>query len=491
MKLPKNFKTIIDPYSFQLEGIVFGVIHNQAGLLYDMGLGKTMIAINISRYRIQQNNINKILVIAPTTIMLNWQSEIYKFSEYDSLILHGGSHQDKIDKIRFFKNSPHHFGIINYESIPIFYKDISDLYVDSLIFDESARYIRSVTAKRTQAAIALADNVKYKLILTATPIANRPIDIWSQFRVLDWGNTFGSNFYSFREKFFNKLKLPVASRRRGRKVFFYNKYILKKEYSDYINEKIFELCIRKTKDECGLDLPEQIFQKIDIPLDDRLNSIYSKIEKEVKADIETAEGDKQVNIPFIFTKLIRLQQVTSGFIGSSGEEYALDHRPKLDTLIEYILNAWDAEESIIVLCRFKKSISMIEEKLNRLKIKNLTFSGEDKGKKKHLKWTQFQKDKSIAVFIAQIASGGIGIELFKEDSDSEYQHMCFYENSFILDERIQATGRIHRIGQKSNCLYTDFIVKDTIDEKIYNTIKGNKEISDIIMRDGTKGFLKE
>ena len=84
-------------------------------------------------------------------------------------------------------------------------------------------------------------------------------------------------------------------------------------------------------------------------------------------------------------------------------------------------------------------------------------------------------------FIGQIKSGGIGIELFKIASKAEHQHMIFYENNPTIGVRNQAEGRIHRMGQNSNCMYTDIIIEDTYDVRILESLKENKNVADSIM----------
>ena len=80
-KLPKGFETIFhNPYPYQKEAIVFGIVHKNAGLLLDLGLGKTFCAINIARYRIQQQQVNKTLVVCPTGILVNWAEQIKLYS---------------------------------------------------------------------------------------------------------------------------------------------------------------------------------------------------------------------------------------------------------------------------------------------------------------------------------------------------------------------------------------------------------------------------
>uniref|UniRef100_A0A6M3XDL0 Helicase n=1 Tax=viral metagenome TaxID=1070528 RepID=A0A6M3XDL0_9ZZZZ len=439
-------------------------------------LHNTYCAINTARYRIQNNNVKTILVVAPNSLLKNWYNEIKKFSEYKPIILQAVDREERVARIRALNSKKFQFGIINYEALHIFGRELSNLYPGMIIFDESARYLKNIETWRTKTAILLADKADYTLLLTGT-LFNKPEDIFSQFRILDWGMSFGLNFYRFRNIYFNSEKLGA-----------YKKYSIREERIPEINKKIFSLCIRKTKKECLPELPEQLFSEIVVEMDRNLKQVYDEVKKKIIAEILTLEGTKEFNITNILTKLLRLQQVTSGFISEKGVPYELEFKPKLQALLDRIELICDVEESAVVWCRFLYSIDMISRELNKRKIKHITMSG--KTKNNYERWKGFQECKDFPIFIGQIESGGIGIELFKHNSNAKHQHMLFYENTFSNETRTQATGRIHRIGQESVCIYTDFLVENSIDTRILESIKKDQVIIKDIMEKGFKNYLK-
>jgi len=206
------------------------------------------------------------------------------------------------------------------------------------------------------------------------------------------------------------------------------------------------------------------------------------------SEIETMKGTVTLQINNILTKLLRLQQVTSGFIkDESGNEVMLTHTPKLDTLIEEVESIVDNNESVIVWCRFLFSIKMIANRLKASGIKVITMQGSDKDK--YERWKGFQKSKDINVFIGQINAGGIGIELIKLEGNAEFQHMIFYETTWTLDDVEQAKGRIDRIGQRSKVRYLTLYVQGTIDETMLEVIKDRKKIADLIIERGVENIL--
>lgn len=473
VKLPTGF-SIKDPpwYNHQWLSFIYGLKHEQAGILLDLGLGKTRVGIELARYRLQQKEVKRILVICPPTIMSHWESQIKKWSDYDSTILHAPLREDRL---YLFGKRDAPFFIINYEALHRYLPEVLDLNSDMILFDESARYLKGHSSQRTLASIEIADITRYKYLLTGR-LLNKPTDIWPQFRVLDWGRSFSREFYKFRSKYFEKKERKN-----------YKKWVLKDGAEKILNNIIFQQCIKIKKEEC-YDLPPQIFSKIEVSLGE-LEDIYNGVKKKVLSEIETLEGPIQLQINNILTKLLKLQQVTSGFIKTGNKESKLKITPKLDALIDQTEEVIDVKESVIIFCYFRFSIHMIEEILKKKKIKYISMTGSDSRKIKGEKWKRFQLAKEIPVFISQIVSGGIGIELFKIGSEDKHQHTFFYEHH-TYDARDQAIGRSHRLGQKSICRYLDFIVKNTYDERKLEIIKEDMSIADAIESQGVKKFLE-
>ena len=487
MKFPIGFLPYVPVKgNYQKESINFGILNPNVGLLLPLGAGKTYVSIQISRYRIQQDNVNKVLVVVPTTLMYNWEEAIYKFSEYDSMVLHG----DRPERLRLiyqFKYNDIPFGIINYEALMPFFPDLTKLPLDSITADESARYISNNEANRTKAIITLGDQVKYRQILTGSLIANKPMGIFSQFRFLDQAKMFApynKNFYQWRHYFFNEKNF-------GR----YKKFYLDKNKVDLLKSCIFSKSITFSRQEVLKDNPTPVFHTINLIASGSTMSMYYDLEKKVLAEIETAEGTKELNITNIFTRLMRLQQFTSGFIrvDQSSNPVALDRTPKLDALIEEVETIIDAGESMVIFDRFLFSIDMISSILKKLKIKHVVMTGADSAKEKSAKWKGYQHDKTMPVFIGQIAASGIGIELHKlheKSEEEDFQHIIFYNKTFVLDHYVQACGRIDRIGTTRRSRYVNLILKNTIDEKIHDTLTERGEIADLIMSKGVSGWLK-
>lgn len=449
--------------------------------MLDVGLGKTYVSINIARYRIQKDNVEKVLVVCPTSLSENWKQQIKKFSEYDATILH---HTNRKDRIEVIKNTKTPFDIINYEALHLYLEELLENNYDLIIYDESARYIKSPSAQRTKASYAIARNAKFTYLLTGTLIEKRPDDVWAQFYVLNDGKSFSNSYYAFKNYYFFKkkrYKRRFNPKTKKEELFSWNEWSIRPDRFDVLKEHIFDSCIQYRKREVLEDLPAIRRKEIPVPLDGRIKDIYLEIQDEVIKELKEAIVDNQkINITNVLTKLLRLQQITAGFIkNEDGEEIELSHTPKLDALIEEVNSIVDAEESVVIWCRFKKSIKLIKERLKKEKIKCITMDGDTKDK--YAAWKGFQTS-DIPVFVGQIKAGGIGIELFKVDADyDKSQYMIFYENDWAPGTREQAEGRIDRIGQNNKVVYVDIFIEKTIDTRVLEVIRGEKKVADTIL----------
>jgi len=500
MKLPKGFPIIgTELYPYQITSAVFGMKRDNIGLLLDLGLGKTLVSITIARYRLQKSNARKVLVVSPTSILQKWKKEIERFSEYPALVIRTSNRDERLYRAL---NEDFPFHIINHDSLfpllrdvgalredltkrgkrGVFENEIDNIKLlkyDVIIFDESSKFLKNFKTNRTLAAILLARFAKYKMILTGTLIGNKPFDIWPQFKILDGGKAFMNNPYSFRARFFKKQTV-------GR----FTKYVLDPTFISYFNKKIYEICIKFNKEEVLEFLPDKIYDEVPIELEGDFKEAYISLQKETYAEIETELGATTVNIINILSKLTKLRQATSGFVkNTDGKEAALLHRPKFDWLLEEIDSIIEYEESVIIWCIYRFTIAMIQSELDKRHIQYITLTGDDKDK--DAKWSKFQQT-SIPVFIGQIQTGDVGIDLFKiNDVDiTKKQNMILYDRVWTVDSAYQTRGRIDRIGQKQVCRFVEPYIENTIDVKMMNAVKENKSVADMIMKQEFLDFMQ-
>lgn len=175
------------------------------GLLFEMGCGKTLTAIAIAGAAYQEGRIDKVLIVAPTSVVAVWPKEFQEYADfkYTCKTLLGEKRQrlKQIDDLLKFPFKAMKVAVINYEST---WRDgiiekLLEYDADLIIADESQR-IKTPNAEQSKAMHKLGDKARYKLILSGTPVQTAAIDIWSQYRFLD-KSIFGENFFQFRNRY--------------------------------------------------------------------------------------------------------------------------------------------------------------------------------------------------------------------------------------------------------------------------------------------------
>jgi SNF2 family DNA or RNA helicase len=180
---------------------------------------------------------------------------------------------------------------------------------------------------------------------------------------------------------------------------------------------------------------------------------------EIEGEIVTAQ--------IILSKMLRLQQITSGFVKTEDGNIKIVGTEKLDCLMN-LLDGID--EKVVVWCRFDQEIEMIAEKLREVKRPFHILRGGVKTSDRQEMIDTFQSDKfKNDVFISNPQAGGAGITL------TASKYAIYYSRSFNFGDAAQSEDRIHRIGQEQNVLYIDIVADKTIDTYINKALK-NKEI---------------
>lgn len=462
LRIPKGFKFLAEPFRHQVVTLMYALHYKDLAILSTMGTGKTYCAINIARYWLQQSEAKKILVVSPTAVLTNWVDEVHMFSNRKAIALH---HPIREKRLKLFKE-PADFYIINFEATIRFMNQIRKLAPDIVIFDESSR-IANPKAKQTKACIEIAGNAKYRYILNGTPIANVPLNLWSQFYALDFGDTLYPSVRAYRAAYFSHHTMKIG-RRYFRKYAVRNKYALE-EIAKRVNKK----SIRYTKEECIKDMPEKTYHTRTINLAKAARKLYEEMYKQAK--LEVAQLGQNITAKIKLTKFIKAAQITSGYVKTDEGKYIqMKHNPKLEEL-KGIVEEVVPESAMVIWCRHLHTIKLVQEMLDKMHLDYLTIKGETEDKSAVAKIFQESSIEDIPIIICQIRSGGVGINLHKAS------YAVFLENEWRLQDRYQAEDRIHRIGQKNICTYIDIVINNSIDQQIMNSIKKNNDIAEYIL----------
>lgn len=438
------------------------------GLLFEMGCGKTLTAIAIMGALWKFGRAKRVLVVAPSSVCGVWPKEMEEMADFPfSVAVMTGDKKKRLEALTSLDTAPRQnlqMAVINYESTwrDGIFEALAAWKPDLIIADESQR-IKTHDAAQSKAMHRLGDITPYKLILSGTPVQNNAIDIFSQYRFLDSG-VFGTSFYAFR----NKYAIMGG--------FDKHQIVGYREMDDLI-QKEHSIAYRVTKDE-ALDLPEQTFENRYIQLSPADRKVYDQIRRDSYAELENGG---EVTAPTVLTRLLRLQQLTGGFLRlDDTEKPKLVNKAKLEALMEIVGDCVDAGQKLVVFARFTSEIDLIADALRQSKVPFGMIDGRTPTEHKSDRMTgeqilsrsevvqDFQTNPKTVVFLAQIQTAGLGITLHAAST------AVFYSLDFNYANYVQALARIHRIGQRSACTYIHLLVEKSVDEKVLKAI-GTKD----------------
>lgn len=437
------------------------------GLLFEMGCGKTLTAIAIAGAGYQMGKVERLLIVAPTSVVAVWPKELQEYAKfkYTCKTLLGEKKQriKQIDDLLKFPFKALKVAVINYESTwrPEILEKLKEFDADMVIADESQR-IKTYDAAQSKAMHELGDQARYKLILSGTPVQTAAIDIWSQYRFLD-KTVFGDNFFKFRGRY------AIMGGYGNKKIVGYKDLegLIKKEHS---------IAFRVTKDE-ALDLPEQTFETRKIQFSQKEKNLYERIKKDSYAELD---GGGHITATTVLTRLLRLQQLAGGFlVQDDAQKPQLVSRAKLDVLGDIIEDyVIGSGKKLVIFARFiaeVKAIMELADKVLPKELKQVAIYGDIKKEDRGDIVKQFQEDPKTVLFIGQIDTAGTGITLTAADT------CVYYSKNFNYATYSQSLSRIHRIGQRNCCTYIDLEIEGTIDELISKALSRKEDMAKTVV----------
>ena len=451
-------------------------------LFHQVGVGKTLSQINILRnVYIENRRILPTLILCPIIVIENWKRELLansKIAPLKIITLHGTG-KKRADTLRAAHEKDRDvIVIVNYESLLIasVFEELCRWAPEVMVNDES-HMLKEIKSKRTKQAVRLAEGARYRYLMTGTPVLNSPMDLFSQFRVMDLGEAFGKNFWGFRNTYFydKNAHMPPAKH--------FPDWRIKPDAIDEFNRIVHENGDVAKKSEC-LDLPPYLKKPIYVELSKEQERVY----RELKKDLISFLNDKACTAPLAITKSLRLQQIVSGFVmgedvKGAKEEIVIKNNPRQKAL-EELLKLHAKDHKIIVWAVFKNNYQTIRETCEKLKLKYVEVHGEIKNKDKFLAVDSFNTDAGVRVLIGHPNSGGVGINLVASSIS------IFYSRNFSLGQDIQAEARNYRGGSEihESIVRIDLIARDTIDEVIQKALANKQKISDKLLKKSQNKF---
>lgn len=437
----------IEPYHYQQQGIAKGLKLKRFINGDEPGLGKTFQAAAT----VDIANSFPCLVICPSSLKINWQREFEKFTHRKALVLNDSV---KTTWNYLLEMKTYDVAIVNYESLKKFFvwdvpkknwrlKDVVfSPYIrmfKSVIIDESHR-VKEVSAQQTKFSKGICMGKEYVILLSGTPVVNRPADLISQLAIMDRLKEFG-----------------------GVGAFSLNYCSGDKEASNLeeLQKLLYEKCFfRREKKEVLTELPEKTRCDIytDITNREEYDVAFVDLEKYLREYKQATEWEIKRKLKNeALVKFMALRGICA--------------KGKVKYVIDYVRDFTSTGKKLILFC----ALHEIVDELKKAFPKALSVTGRDSATMKQYAVDAFQNDDSCKLIICSIKAAGVGLTL------TAASDVAFIEFPWTYADCCQCEDRAHRIGAKYPVTCRYFLGQGTVDGRIYNMIQSKRNIANMIM----------
>ena len=428
----------------------------------DMGLGKTIQVI--ANLVLVQDEVEAgaqqtgpTLLIAPTSVMGNWQKEVEKFAPQLKTAIHHGTNRLK-NAAEFNEFCLAQDMLIT--SYSLVRKDIKLLEAinwQRIVLDE-AQNIKNPKSAQTKAIFKL--NARSRLALTGTPVENRLMDLWSIFHFLNPG------YLGTQGQFRKVYELPIQQNNNAVK-----SALLKKLVGPFILRRM------KTDENIIKDLPDKVENKLFCNLSKEQAALYETVVRDVEQELAEKEGIERQGL--MLSTLMKLKQICNHpmqFL-QDGSAFSADRSHKLERIGEMVEEAQADGDSVLIFTQFTEIGEQLVRYFGREKQVNCYYlHGGVTRKKRETMISEFQDPNTgPSVFILSLKAGGVGITLTRAN------HVFHFDRWWNPAVEDQATDRAFRIGQKKNVFVHKFITMGTLEERIDEMIEEKKQLAGSIV----------
>lgn len=443
-----NHHLKITPYPYQEEGIRKGLEWKRLFIGDEPGLGKTLQSIGI----IDTAGAYPALVICPSSLKINWQREVEKFTDKKALVL---DNYNRTTWPYLLQMKMFHVAIVNYESLRKYFvwdikggksfrlKDVvfcpQITAFKSVIIDESHR-AKDPSAQQTKFVKGICTGKEYIILLSGTPVVNHPGDLVAQLSIMDRLKEFG-----------------------GKNAFLLNYASGEKEASNLeeLSKELYSRClIRREKAKVLTQLPDKT--RVDLYVDISNREEYDTAAQNLAQYLREYQQctEHEIRRKMRMEALVRFMALRS--IASKG---------KVAQAIDFVKVFLDGGNKLILFC----SLHEIVDEFKKAFPKAVTVTGRDSAVMKQVSVDAFQQREDVQLIICSIKAAGVGLTL------TASSNVAFVELPWTYADCCQCEDRAHRIGQKDNVTCYYLLGRNTIDHKLYNIIQDKKTIANSIM----------
>ncbi|MHA1592416.1 MAG: DEAD/DEAH box helicase family protein [Candidatus Heimdallarchaeaceae archaeon] len=443
---------------------------NRVSYLHGVGTGKTITALLTT----QIWECKKILVVCPSSAFGPWEKDIIQATDYSYAFI-DGSKEQKFNIIEQDVN----ISIIRYEALKTIYAELKKVKgnkrqwlinnfsfvhnFDCIIFDEVHK-CKNYNALQSEICFELARRASFCIGLTGTPFDKTLLELFNIYKVIDLGDSLGTNFFAYRYNYFDR------ELRRGRGGRTYAEWIIKPQAKKQILDRLSGHTISFDREEC-FDLPET--QTIGRPI--RPSKEFLKLQENIINGDTIEINGKKIDCSTIPAKSQKLLQLSSGFLyyeeNKERKVFHLKENPKLDALIDLIE---DTESKVIVVHKFIEEALLIETAFKKNKIEFVAIRGSIKtDRKKEIQ--KFTENPDVKVMLIHPTCASEGFD------GSISNVLVFFSPIASPKIREQCEGRIYRKKQNRKCVFFDLVLEQSVDSTISKNRAERKGLIDSVM----------
>ena len=474
-----KFKT--EPYGHQITALEKSWDKSVYAYFMEMGTGKSKVLVDNMAMLYDKGRINGALIIAPKGVYRNWYSQeipnhLASHIDHKTVLWTAltSKTKDKEYQQLFKVDLDLHILIMNVEAFSTkkgleFATRFLSCHKTLIAVDESTT-IKTPTAKRTKAILALGKLAKYKRILTGSPVTKSPLDLYTQCGFLDEELLGFSSYYTFRNRYATMLDRNFG----GRRVQIIGGY----KRLDELAKILKPFSYRCLKEEC-LDLPEKTYIEREVELTDEQKKTYSTMKAAALASLK----GKMATAPHVLTQLMRLHQITCGHLKNDDDTITELKSNRISSLMELLE---EVNGKVIIWANYvydiKQIVAAIGKKYGEDSIVQYYGAIPSEMRQKYIETFQDPESKA-RFFVGNPQTGGYGITLTAANT------VVYYSNGYDLEKRLQSEDRAHRIGQKNLVTYVDLIAPKTVDEKIRKALRKKINIATEIMGEELREWI--
>jgi superfamily II DNA or RNA helicase len=432
-------------YPYQREGALFAAKAGRALVADDMGLGKTVQALAAAEILARTAGVERVLIIAPTSLKHQWRREIERFTDRQVLVVEG-----LLPRRAELYAAESFYKIANYD---IVYRDLERIQAwrpDLVILDEAQR-IKNWKTRTAQSVKRLES--PYALVLTGTPLENRLEELYSIVEFVDRYRLGPMFRFLDAHQHVDETGRVIGYRELNR-----------------ISQTLAPILIRRSKDKVLAQLPERMEKRLFVGMtapqlqhhEENRETVARIVHKWRRFGFLTEADQRRL--------LIALQNMRMSCDSTYLLDQKTDHGVKADELIELLGEMLeDPHTKVVIFSQWLRMHQLVVRRIERRRWSYVLFHGGVPGPQRRGLIERFREDPQCRLFLATDA-GGVGLNL---QHASAVVNLDLPWNPAVLEQRI---GRVHRLGQHRPVRVVNFVAQGTIEEGMLGLLEFKKSV---------------